>query len=344
MGEALIIRSGGGMNVGGYIPKTLLITENQNFVVPKAKGQQFAVRIFGGGGYMGKGSTCRSGGGGGNMNNNILKLNEGDIIPITIGNAGRTVSGGNGNGGTTSFGIYLSATGGEAGKYETFNNGDAFAGGDGGNGGTGGGGGLHGNGGHGFYGGGGGSGNGYQYSSKIEGNGGNGGIYGGGGGGGAKGGKGGISIGGWGNGGDIHKAAEDGLNTINQSTKLDFVGCGKAGGELIYKNNTYNKSGGGGGYGGNGGACGINNYKFILYYHGGGGGGGYGGSGGNGGYCSGGGGGGYGNDGGNGSSIENGMAGGGGGYGLDGYGHGMGYNTNAMPGICIISYMEPVQS
>ena len=326
MGEALIIRSGGGsQSSGGYVPKTVLINSNQTWTVPKAKNQEFMVRIFGAGGtgygdtqydnpQTGHDMTRRTGGGGGNMNNALLKLNVGEVITVSIGNVGRYMSG---NGGTTSFGTYLSATGGEKSTER-----------NGGNGGTGGGG--FGKGGDGYYGGGG--------YGRI---GGNGGTYGGGGGGYS---NGGISLGGYGNGGTNTIKATDGLNTINIADKIDFPGYGKAGSQ---------NGGGGGGYGGNGGN------KF-------GGGGGYGGDGGNGTVYQfsglticGGGGGGYGNNGANGTLGSDGVGdeymccGGGGGYGLEGYGHGGGTYGGGQgdymslqppkPGVCIITYMEPVQ-
>ena len=360
MGEALIIRSGGGMSNGGYIPKTEIITVNQSFIVPEAKGQQFAVRIFGGGGGMGK---ANGGGGGGNMNNGVFILEKGIKIDITIGSGG--VNGSNAtNGGTTSFGTYLSATGGECGNMR-----------NGGNGGTGGGGvctmsgtSKSGNGGHGTYGGGGGGGVLKGTFNMNNGGGGNGGIYGGGGAGFM---YGGISIGGWGNGGCVNNniIGENGLNTIGMG--LEFEGFGLT--KLVKhytKADKYNNIfdyttikndilSAGGGYGGNAGYTSIEYYNNgDLKYTGFGGGGGYGGNGGNGSTYSGGGGGGYGNDGGDGSfsysSSGYGYAGGGGGYGPDGYGHGGGggcgfaYNKanhlQAKSGICIISYMQPIQS
>mgnify|MGYP002706540919 CR=1 FL=1 len=339
MGEALIIRSGGGsQSSGGYVPKTVLINSNQTWTVPKAKNQEFMVRLFGAGGtgygdtqydnpQTGHNMTRRTGGGGGNMNNAMLKLNVGEVITVSIGN----ISGYSGNGGTTSFGTYLSATGGEKSTER-----------NGGNGGTGGGG--FGKGGDGYYGGGG--------YGRI---GGNGGIYGGGGGA-ASANAVGRSTGGYGNGGYFEATynqyfwkftphiGEDGLNTINIADKIDFPGYGKAGSQ---------NGGGGGGYGGNGG----NNF---------GGGGGYGGDGGNGRAYTysglticGGGGGGYGNNGANGTLGSDGIGdeymccGGGGGYGLEGYGHGGGTYGGGQgdymslqrpkPGVCIITYMEPVQ-
>ena len=307
MGEAILVKAGGvgswsngGGNTGGqYVPMTEIIQENTVFTMPKTQGQQIAVRIFGGGGgdyitYRNYSKDAGAGGGGGNMNNGILNIPAETKIPIIIGDAGST----NVNGGTTSFGTYLSATGGERG--------------------------------HGYCGGNGGSGGG-AYTAMYDCFGGNA-TYGGGGGG-ARAGRGGIyggagggyfegwanctaiSDGGWGNTG------QNGFNTIGMG--LEFEGAGLAG----------NNNGGGGGYGGNGG-----NGRW-------GGGGGYGGNGGESTYekyWSGGGGGGYGNDG---AKALNLSGGGGGGYGIQGFGHGKGGSySNAMKGVCILSYSKLVES
>ena len=319
MGQAILAKFGSGQSGGGYTQKTVIINTTQTWKVPKAKGQNFAVRIFGGGGGEGN----RSGGGGGNMSNTTLKLNEGDFVQVTIGNGGSYGV----NGGTTSFGTYLSATGGECGSpkgaYDP----------NGGNGGTGGGtAGQGGIGGSGTYGGGGGG--------WI---GGNGGTYGGGG---AGYNKGGISLGGWGNGGSSTIRPTDGLNTVNLADKLDFAGVGRHG-KLINStaSGDYNNDYGGGGYGGNGGDS-YNQYTLKRT-----GGGGFGGNGGS----VLGGGGGYGGDGLNGvSEISPGTygGGGGGGYGPENYGAGggrkfsgssSGEGYNGKSGVCIISYLEPVQ-
>ena len=319
MGEAILVKAGGGSSNGGYIPKTEIITNNYSFQVPKAKKQNFLIRIFGGGGGINTHYWCQAyaGGGGGNMNYAVLTLNENDIIPIIIGAAG-TVSYNPTNGGTTSFGSYLSATGGEVSNYGNGGNGGTGGGGAGGSGGTG----RQGNGGKGYYGGGGGF-SGQSISSKENTAyyGGNGGTYGGGGGGATFG----ISIGGWGNGGNNTINATNGLNTIGMG--LEFEGFG------ISYNDKYS---GGGGYGGNGGRSNMN-----TYYTGGGG-GGYGADGGNAYTSAGGGGGGWGGKGGDGSAYNHG--GYGGGYGASEYGRGGDYNTQPMPGICIISYMQPIQN
>ena len=142
MGEALLIKAGGagsGGSSGSGNLITNIFTTNGVFVVPKAKDQQFSVRIFGGGGggasllttYT-NGSIYRQiygGGGGGYMNNDILSLNEGETIQISIGAGGKadlvyqpnssnaTISSIQGGiEGTTSFGTYLSALGGNGGR------------------------------------------------------------------------------------------------------------------------------------------------------------------------------------------------------------------------------------
>ena len=181
MGEAILVKAGGsgsgsGNGGGSYIPITEIIQNNQTFTIPKTNGQLISVRLFGGGGGQGKvqwAGDILCGGGGGNMNNAILNIPAETKISIIIGNAGNKSN----NGGTTSFGIYLSATGGECGTNM-----------NGGNGGTGGGGSNRG--GTGFYGGGGGSNNG-----------GIGGTYGGGGGGYGNDGSPGWYGSGWGGGG-----------------------------------------------------------------------------------------------------------------------------------------------
>lgn len=66
------------------------------------------------------------------MNYGVLTLNEGEIVPIIIGkNPSEYTIGNNRNGNTTTFGIYLSATGGEAGNNVAGNEGNGGAGGGG---------------------------------------------------------------------------------------------------------------------------------------------------------------------------------------------------------------------
>ena len=307
MAEAIISRRG--YDAAG---KPRLVTEtlitNTNWTVPNDIRGNVSVRIFGGGGGGGR---C-SGGGGGWMNNGEVAVNKGETIQIIIGKGGngaasKTATGS--TGGTTSFGVYLSAAGGEGATF-----------GHGGNGGSGGG--THyeyriinGGGGTGFQFGGGGV---VGPSDGSDGsNGGNGGPWGGGGGtcmqisegvsptypayggsGGIYGGGGGGYIGGsggtyGGRGGSLNQAAMNGTNTIGLSeVPEDCQGPGLAGDMSCHG------SSGGGGYGGNGGIgesyremSSPGRYRICAH---GGGGGGYGGDGGNSCDSGGGGGGGYG--------------------------------------------------
>ena len=351
MGESLIVRKGS--KSAGELKnlKIKIYTKNDNFVVPKTGS--YMVRLFGGGGW----GSQQGGGGSGWMNNGIINLSKGDIIPITIGqaNAGKA-------GGTTFFGSYLSANGGETAKAD-----------DGGNGGAGGGGGLsfkNGGIGYQFGGGGGGGANvcGWKNNTYYGGSGGNGGMWGGGGGCsgyGLAGNRqmqsiiyaGNYGIGGLygGNGGTGEINAINGVNTIGLG--LEYEGYGIAGThEETVTWYEYQKSisggGGGGGYGGNGGRglkgeCSSNRYGWTMF-KGGGGGGGYGCNGGDSAYgysdwgSAGGGGGGYGCNGGDSSGHG---GGGGGGYGPEGYGKGGDATIDsdqmnpAKSGICIIQYI-----
>ena len=332
MGQAILIKAGFGggngggnsnsgedANITGWHVKTEIITTNGYFSVPKAKDQEFHVRLFGGGGGGGDGGYGTyanyggRGGGGGNMNNDTLILNQGESIQISIGAGGSAES----KGGTTSFGTYLSATGGESPSFKY-----------GGNGGTGGGGiwahyryGAirtvydYSGGGNGTYGGGGGcTFSIYDSNDQLwKSNAGKGGTY-----------------GGDGDGG------KNGTNTIGM-TGLDFVGEGKArGSNLDFASGGYGgcggfNLGGGGGYGGDGGNGISNNdsgHSGTTYYIAAGGGGGYGGKGGDG----------Y-------ATNTHAYGGGGGGYGPSNYGAGgRGDRQSGKAGVCIITYQAPVYS
>lgn len=335
-----------------YIRKlfTEIIDKSMDWKAPEMLSGKVFVRIFGagGGGFLSEeiDSTkgVASGSGGGYMETGEFDIVSGATIPITI--APSTEKGQ--NGAPSSFGIYLSANGGERGTT------------NGGNGGSGGGGGgANSNGGNATYGGGGGAGIGNRYeNTNPDANGGNGGIYGGGGGGSyiGSGGVGGIY---GGNGGgrfeETRSEAEDGTNTINMG--LDFEGQGLAG-QSFGDSDNHGSYGGGGGYGGNGGN-GQKSQGETVYEAGcgGGGGGGFGGNGGNGSQSKyaggGGGGGGFGGNGGNGETFSTsksvGAGGGGGGYGPSGNGGSYsspngGYAAGAAvdgiggQGICILTY------
>ena len=135
MSECIISRRGSSGGSGEYTLRTEAIPYNTNWEVPKHAGN-ISVRVFGGGGaawglsgthYMDK-NTQLWGGGGGNMNNGEFELTAGEIIPITIGRGGIN-SYSNRNGGTTSFGTYLSATGGSCGWYSGDGSGNGGSGG-----------------------------------------------------------------------------------------------------------------------------------------------------------------------------------------------------------------------
>ena len=347
MGEAIISRGFSGSNGGGTSGengnfRTEIITTSTLWKVPEnLKDGTVSVRIFGGGGG-GNMQSFGGGGGGGHMNNATIDLKGQSEVYITIGSGGPPDT----YGGTTSFGTYLSAFGGQYGSRNS-----------GGNGGSGGAGNMRG-------------GIGYQFGggSGIS-RAGDGGKWGGGGSFGnnkinaTRGGclyensQNRYEITGYsglgGNGGNGNHA-EDGINTIGMG--LDFEGDGKIG--VLIKFNTANNNSttlsagmgakcGGGGYGGNGGSVlayapnlSLITFSSINAY---GGGGGYGADGGNGcayffnsfnRYFASGGGGGYGGPGGSGGYFKNidfVIYGGGGGYGK--YGQGGGYD---MVNECLI--------
>ena len=303
MSEVMISRRGGGSggSSGNGTLFTEIITDNRYYTVPNGiKNNELRVRIFGGGGGYGMNSVgtfinnCAYGGGSGWMNNDIVTLLSGVQVYITIGNGGKSTYINSSyvyayDGGTTSFGGYLSANGGES-SFQKSGNGGAsgagygsyvkpisyqFGGGAGASYSNGGDGGVWGGGG------------GCVATSGSDKTSGNGGTYGGGGGAiGASLGKGGTY---GGNGGTIYNAAENGTNTIGMSTvPNDCWGSGECGclwtprtfDNVYNRNYTRNDSKhaccGGGGYGGNGGDGMYHNSRFSFA----GGGGGYGGNGG----------------------------------------------------------------
>ena len=147
MGEAIITSRSGSIAANGGSNaelKTVIIKSTDSFIVPKARNQQFSVRIFGGGGGGGGCGYDRvlAGGGGGWMNNAVLTINQGDVVQVVIGKGGdgKYVQFGTnkgkygtmidgGNGGTTSFGTYLSALGGTGGGKKGYRSGYGGAGG-----------------------------------------------------------------------------------------------------------------------------------------------------------------------------------------------------------------------
>ena len=280
------------------------ITRDCTWTAPTAVSQRFLVFAVGGGGGGGKnganqGTYYAGGGAGGYVVRKELLLTKGKTVSITCGAGGigaDEMSYNGADGGTTSFGTYLTAAGGTGGS--------AF--GEGGSGGAGGGGGGYAAGGNGStYGGGGGGGFG-----EGAGNGGNGGINGGGGGAGygASAGTGGSK---GGAGGAYGKIGTDGTFFNEDLAYLLFQSPLLNGSEGGNATDYQTGGGGGAGFGGNGGdGSERGDYQSLYHYGGGGGGGGYCGNGGKGGLGGGGGAGGYGGHGGKGS------IGGGGGGGL----------------------------
>lgn len=191
MGESMIIRRGGGSGSGGDGTRltTEIFANDGTFVVPKGvKDNKFTVIIAGGGGGGGSGEYSGSGGGGGGwVNKGEFTLVPGESIPITIGKGGR---GSNTNlscshsfnitygaGTISSFGTYISATGGNGPKHNgniVLPNGSKTSGIVGGSGGAGGGGSHCGGTGFQFGGGGAGSGGGIGIGGIYGGNGGTG--------------------------------------------------------------------------------------------------------------------------------------------------------------------------
>ncbi len=101
---------------------TEIITASGDWQVPGGVTSVF-VRIFGGGGCgSGSGSTgyYGGGGGGGHMATSTISVAPGTMIPITIGAGGvESNSASARTGGTSSFGVYLSADGGSGGTWNT---------------------------------------------------------------------------------------------------------------------------------------------------------------------------------------------------------------------------------
>lgn len=328
---------------------TELITHSSTWAMPAGvKDNLINVRVFGGGGagYYLSTDGRGGGGGGGHMNAGAYTITPGTNVTVTIGAGGPVGNIPPSAGGVTSFGAYVSASGGAGGG----NLGASIA--TGGAGGAGGGGaswdaGIQTTGGAGSYGGGGGAGlTGITNGSA----GGQGGTYGGGGGGGgysSADGAGGTTTGvGCGAGGKAWSARNGGAGTNTTAMGLEFVGTGAAGTAAALG------GAGGGGYGGIGGNSGTTGSRGA-----GGGGGGYGAKGGD--ATSGqggGGGGGYGGAGGN--AGASGGAGGGGGYGLYSRGAGIaqGYGAGGhggssqlayaggVSGICILTYVINVNT
>ena len=340
MSEAIIVKRGSSNSDRVMVYSRDIIINSSVWEAPQGLvNNSVYVELIGGGGFTNRYTDYApniriiAGGAGGYFNNGTIEMNEGEAVYVSIGRGGFNSTGYR-NGGTTSFGTYLSANGGGGG---TIQRGDVtiILGGDGG---SGGGasideldlnGPLIGNnmfyykakGGIGYQFGGGG----VYVNNNAIGNfqfdaleGGNGGPWGGGGGvysifnenltGNLMAGIGGEF---GGNGGTLSMDAVNGTNTLGLNLNIYGNFC-----RLNGNGRCGNYGGGGGGYGGRGG-----NY--------GGGGGGYGGSGGN-------------EGGGGGGMNDNNYGTGGGGLGVDlgvRFGGGGTYSVqNGTNGACVIYY------
>jgi len=95
-------------------------TSSNTFVVPTGVSR-LRVTVIGGGGAGGTHAAIPSGGGGagGQAIRIVSGLAPGSAIPVTVGSGGTSPGGGaagpGGSGGTSSFGVYVSATGGQGG-------------------------------------------------------------------------------------------------------------------------------------------------------------------------------------------------------------------------------------
>lgn len=125
----LVVSGGGatpaGSNSANFITGTFgsgatrWFTASGSFVVPDDVSS-VRVRLWGGGAAGGGGSQTSGGGGGGFALKVISSLTSGDSIPVTVGAGGQSNAGF--NGGTSSFGSYVSATGGTGANDRTNGN------------------------------------------------------------------------------------------------------------------------------------------------------------------------------------------------------------------------------
>ena len=126
MSEAIISRRGSkqGDPSTSYVYRMQMYTSSNMFTAPNATNNTFHITMIGGGGG-GQSNNYGSGGGSGWMNFGDIELNYGQIVPITVGAGGSAGQ----SGGSSSFGTYLSANGGETGTNNHGGNGGAGGGG-----------------------------------------------------------------------------------------------------------------------------------------------------------------------------------------------------------------------
>lgn len=114
---------GGTSGGGGLNPLTIssqVFTASGTFVAPQAG--KYIVIIQGGGGsggYADSSIQLGQGGGGGFISHGIITLTDAENVVVTIGSGGASKTSAmiGDTGGTTSFGAYLTANGGEGGAY-----------------------------------------------------------------------------------------------------------------------------------------------------------------------------------------------------------------------------------
>ena len=137
MSEAIISRRGrygNNSNEPSTPPElqTRTFYSNTTFTIPNYRNGGISVRIFGGGGSGGRSNHYMyaggGGGGGGQMNNATIHPIVNETIQIAIGEGG-VYDGSSRSGGTSSFGGYLSAIGGEGGSGNSGGNGNGGSGG-----------------------------------------------------------------------------------------------------------------------------------------------------------------------------------------------------------------------
>ena len=138
MSEAIIVKRGSSNSDRVMVYSRDIIINSSVWEAPQGLvNNSVYVELIGGGGFTDRYTDYKpniriiAGGAGGYFNNGTIEMNEGEAVYVYIGRGGFN---GARNGGTTSFGSYLSANGGGGG---TVQNGDAtiILGGDGGSGG-----------------------------------------------------------------------------------------------------------------------------------------------------------------------------------------------------------------
>ena len=134
MGNAILVKAGSGGGSGGsgaaLSSSTMTILAVNTIYACPAAGNYW-ITCIGGGGGGGKGwyededgwEYGGGGGGSGYLNQKLVSLSAGEKVQVTIGAGGGWTNNRPGStGGTTTFGSYLSASGGTGGQSYTYNN------------------------------------------------------------------------------------------------------------------------------------------------------------------------------------------------------------------------------